>query len=71
MKPLQQFISESKENPYDELPWLYELGNGVYTGIQGGYAITIDNKTYRVPIGVRCHSCKMTWKVDGQNMERI
>ena len=71
MKPLQQFINENMEDAYGELPWLYELGNGNYTGLQSGYSIVINNKTYRVPTGVRGFNCRMSWKVDGQNMEII
>lgn len=50
-KPPQpgKFFDETLKN----YPWVFELGPGTYSGIQGGYVIRINRKEYKSPCGYR------------------
>lgn len=49
-------------------PWVFELGDGTYTGIQGGYVINIKGKEYKVPYGYRGIRIPVTITIQGNTI---
>ena len=66
-KEYSKFFDETLK----EYPWIFELGDGHYTGIQGGYVITIGNKQYKTPIGYRGMGIQVSYEINGDTIKRV
>lgn len=66
-KEYSKFFDETLKN----YPWIFELGNGHYSGIQGGYIININGREYKTPIGYRGIGIRVSYEVEGDTIKEV